>query len=221
MNLNFRIFRRALPFLALGALLPIAVGCPGVIEIKSKHEGGLKTATVAPILYDDFEKGLNQPYKYACTDSGSGAKFDISEDSQVFHSGHKSLRCDYQSGVGSYGGGFGWVSPYMPKAGYFDAKGTLGLEFWAKAPRGAIFQASVKEGMANGGDGEVYLSPQGTGTGNWKRYSFKWENFTRSIYSGNQAGDDQLAVSSIVEVAFQLSEKQGDGQLWIDDIYFK
>lgn len=200
--------------------LSLLYGCPGVIELRSKvAKGGPEKSTVAPILFDDFEKGLGGAWNYANTEGG--ASCNAVEESTTVHSGSKALRCDYKSGGGSWGCGFGWTTAYMPKEGYFNARGTVGVELWAKAPRGVTFQLSVKEARANGGDDEVYLAPQGTGTGAWKRYFFRFENFTRGIYSGNQAGDDQLERGALASIDIQLSEKQGDGALYVDDIYFK
>lgn len=209
----------ALGALALG-LLPLLAGCPGVIELRSKiAKGGPEKSTAAPVLFDDFEKGMGGAWNYANTDGG--ASCNAAEESTTVHGGSKGLRCDFKSGGGSWGCGFGWTTAYMPQAGYFNAKGTVGVEMWVKAPRGATFQISVKEAKANGGDDEVYLAPQGTGTGAWKRYMFRFENFTRGIYSGNQAGDDQLERGALASIDIQLSEKQGDGVLYADDIYFK
>lgn len=211
--------RAQAPFIAL-LLAPLLAGCPGVVELRSKvAKGGPERSTVAPIVFDDFEKGLGGTWNYA--DTSGGASCAVSEETQVVHQGAKALRCDYKSGGGTWGCGFGWTSAYLPAAGYFNAKGTVGVELWAKAPRGATFQLSVKEARANGGDDEVYLAPQGTGTGAWKRYFFRFENFTRGIYSGNQSGDDQLERGAIASIDIQISEKQGDGALYVDDIYFK
>ena len=200
--------------------LPFLAGCPGVIELRAKvATGGAEKSTVAPILFDDFEKGLGGTWNYANTDGGANCA--VSEESQNVHGGGKALRCEFKSGGGSWGCGFGWTTPYTPTSGYFNAKGTVAVEFWGKAPRGATFQVSLKEAQTNGGDGEVYLAPQGTGTGAWKRYNFPYSSFTRGIYSGNQAGDDQLERGALSSMDIQLSEKQGDGTLYVDDIYFK
>ena len=212
--------KRIVPLLALASILPVLVGCPGIIELKSKvATGGPAKSTVAPILYDDFEKGFGGGWTYACTEGG--ASVALAESDQVVHGGKKALMATYKSGTGSWGAGFGWTTPYTPKLGYFNAKGTIGVELWAKGPRGATFQVSLKEGTQNGGDGEVYLAPQGTCSGGWKHFMFTYDGFTRSIYSGNQAGDDQLDIASLGSIDIQLSEKQGDGILYIDDIYFK
>lgn len=216
----FRTLRQALPMLALAALIPALAGCPGVIEIKSKtSKGGPAKSTVAPILYDDFEKGFGGAWAYSNTDGG--ASVAAAEETTVVHAGKKAAKATYKSGTGTWGCGFGWNTPYLPKLGYFNAKGTLGVELWVKGPRGATFQLSLKEGKQNGGDEEVYLAPQGTCTGAWKKYFFPYDGFTRSIYSGNQAGDDRLEIGSLASIDIQISEKQGDGVLYIDDIYFK
>lgn len=211
------------PFVALASLsllLPLLNGCPGIIELKSKTvAGGPEKSTVAPILYDDFEKGLGGSWGYANTDGGANCA--VSEETQVVHAGSKAMKCEYKSGTGSWGCGFGWTTNDMPKEGYFNAKGTIGVELWGKAPRGVTFQVSLKEAKGHGGDEEVYLAPQGTGTGSWKRYMFKYSEFTRGIYSGNQSGDDQLERGALSSIDIQLSEKQGDGVLYVDDIYFK
>jgi hypothetical protein len=209
-----------LVFFGVLALWPLLSGCPGVIELKSKvAKGGPGKSTVAPILYDDFEKGVNGVYAYGNTDGGGSC--GASEEDQVVHGGSKALKNSYKSGSGSWGCGFGWSSSYMPKEGYFNAKGTLGIEFWAKAPRGASFQLSIKEAKANGGDEEVYLAPASTGTGAWKKYYLTYDTFSRGIYSGNQAGDDVLEIGAIASMEFQFDSKQGDGIVYIDDIYFK
>lgn len=211
--------KRWLPLAAGLALWPLLSGCPGVIELKSKSPKGPSVSTVAPILYDDFEKGFSGGWNYADTDGGASCQ--PSEETQVVYAGKKAMKVAYKTGVGSWGCGFGWATPYLPKEGYFNAKGTLGVEMYVKAGRGITFQLSVKEGNSNGGDGEVYLAPQGTGTGLWKRYFFPYDSFTKGTYSGNQAGDDEFEISSIVGMDVQLSEKQGDGALYIDNIYFK
>lgn len=219
MKTSLRTLRRTLPPLALAALIPVLAGCPGVIEIKSK---GAKVATVsthAPILYEDFEQGVTGTYTYG--PDGAGAKIAVATDSTIMHGGSKSMRVDYETGNGSYGPGFGFGSNYTPKVGYFDATGTLAVQMWIKAPRGLTFQVCVKEGAANGADGEFYLAPQDTGTGAWKRYTFPYSGFTRSIYSGNQSGDDIFEVSAIVGMQIQLNQNSGDGALYVDDVYFK
>jgi len=220
MKTSLSALRSALPFLALAALLPGLAGCPGVIEIKSRDgKSGVVASTVDQILYEDFERGVTGTYTYG--PDNAGAKIAVAADTTVVHGGGKSMRVDYESGTGAYGPGFGFGSNYLPKAGYFDAKGTVALQVWLKAPRGVVFQVCLKEGTANGADGEFYLAPQETGTGAWKRYSFPYAGFTRSIYSGNQAGDDQFEVTAIVGMQIQLNQNQGDGSLYIDDIYFK
>lgn len=202
------------------ALLPLLTGCPGVIELKSKiAKSGPGKSTVAPILYDDFEQGLSGSYNYANTEGG--ANCGPSEETTIVHGGKKSQKIAYKSGGGTWGCGFGWGSPYLPKEGYFNAKGTIGVEFWAKAPRGAAFQLTVKEAKANGGDEEVYLAPAVNGTGSWKRYFLTYETFSRGIYSGNQGGDDQLEKGAIGSMEMQFDAKQGDGVIYLDDIYFK
>ncbi|MGH7441070.1 MAG: hypothetical protein ACREKE_00195 [bacterium] len=212
--------RSSLPVLALAVLLPALAGCPGVIEFKGN--GGPVApdkSTVAPILFESFEKGVTGTYTYGPT--GAGAKCVVSVDDSVAHSGSKSMRVDYETGTGTYGPGFGFGSDFLPGEGFFDATGTLALQMWLKAPRGLIFQVCLKEGTVNGADGEFYLAPQDTGTGSWHRYSFPYSQFTRSIYSGNQAGDDTFEVSCIVGMQIQLNQNAGDGTLWIDDIYFR
>jgi len=211
---------RHLSAFALILALPWVAGCPGVLELKSKQaKGGPAKSTVAPILYDDFEKGFGGGWTYACTEGGASAA--VSEEDQTVHSGKKAMKVTFKSGTGSWGAGFGWGTPYMPKAGYFNAKGTIGIELWVKGPRGAGFQISLKEGKQNGGDEEVYLAPQGTCTGVWKRYFFAYDGFTRGIYSGNQGGDDRLEIGSLASMDIQIAEKQGDGIMYFDDIYFK
>lgn len=211
--------RQALPLLAFAALLPALAGCPGVIEIKSIADAGPNKSTVAPILFEDFRHGFTGSYVYGPT--GVGAKITLASDDQVSISGGKSLRVDYETGTGTYGPGFGVGSNYLPKDGYFDATGTLALQLWVKAPRGLTFQICLKEGNANGADGEFYLAPQGTGTGSWARYTFPYNQFTRSIYSGNQSGDDSFEISAIVGMQVQLNQNEGDGSMYFDDIYFK
>lgn len=207
----------------LGALIllaPLLGGCPGVIELKSKvAKAGPGKSTVPPVLYDDFEKGLAGSYSYGNTEGGASCA--SSEETTVFHAGGKAEKISYKSGGGTWGCGSGWGSPYMPKEGYFNAKGTISLEFWAKAPRGASFVFSIKEAKANGGDEELWLAPAATGTGAWKKYTIPYETFSRGIYSGNQSGDDQFEKGSIGSIEIQISEKQGDGDLYVDDIYFK
>ena len=208
--------------LALTLLLasPFLGGCPGVIELKSKTaKAGPGKSTVAPILYDDFEQGLAGSYNYANTEGG--ANCGPAEETTVVHGGKKSQKIAYKSGGGTWGCGFGWGSPYLPKEGYFNAKGTLGVEFWAKGPRGVSFQLTVKEAKANGGDEEVYLAPAVNGTGSWKKYFIPFETFSRGIYSGNQGGDDQLEKGAIGSMEVQFDAKQGDGVIYLDDIYFK
>ena len=221
MNLLTLKSGRIAPFLSLAALLPLLAGCPGIIELKAKEGGAIATkSTVAPILFDDFVKG------FSGTTAGNpdgNASCTVSMVVGMPHEGvtKKLVRCDFKSGIGSYGPGFEWNSLYLPKAGFFDARGTVGVELWAKAPRGIIFQVSVGEGKLNGGDEEDYQSSQVTGTGAWKRYFIPYTGFTRSLYSGNQSGDNNLAVGSFVRAGVQVTEKQGDGVLYLDEVHFK
>lgn len=218
--MNTQTIARIQALLAALILLPLLAGCPGVIELKSKQaKGGPAKSTVAPIVFDDFEKGMGGAWTYANTEGGGNC--NAGEETQNVHSGTKALHNIYKSGGGSWGCGFGWTTAYMPKEGYFNAKGTMGLEFWAKAARGASFQFSVKEAKANGGDEEVWLAPASTGAGSWKKYFIPFESFTRGIYSGNQAGDDTLERGSLASIDIQIDAKQGDGVVYVDDIYFK
>ncbi len=219
MKTSPRALKNALPLLAFAALLPALAGCPGIIEIKSAVASGPTKSTVPPILYEDFEQGVTGSYTYG--PQNAGASIAIKTSDTVFHSGHKSMECDYQTGTGTYGPGFGFGSNYLPKVGYFDARGTLGLLMWVKAPRGLVFQVCLKEGSANGADGEFYLAPQGTGTGEWARYIFPYSEFTRNIYAGNQAGDDIFEVSALTGIQIQLNQNQGNGKMYIDDVYFR
>jgi len=206
--------------MAAALLLPFLAGCPGVLELKSRQaKGGPARSTVAPIVFDDFEKGMGGAWNYGNAEGGGSCA--ASEESTVVHAGSKAQKNEFKSGSGSWGCGYGWTSAYMPKDGYFNAKGTMGIEFWAKAARGASFQFSVKEAKANGGDDEVWLAPASTGAGSWKKYFIPFESFTRGIYSGNQAGDDTLERGAMASMDIQIDAKQGDGVLYIDDIYFK
>jgi hypothetical protein len=215
--MTFPVNQRWIP-MVLAAFL--ASGCYNFVHLKSKvATTGPGKSTVAPIVYDDFEKGLGGTWNYGNTEGGGACA--PAEETQVVHGGSKALRNDFKSGSGSWGCGLGWTSSYMPKEGYFNANGTMGVEFWAKAPRGGSFQFSVKEAKANGGDDEVYLAPASTGTGSWKKYFLPYETFTRGIYSGNQGGDDTLTRAAIGSMDIQVDAKQGDGSLYIDDIYFK
>jgi hypothetical protein len=207
--------------LALAAGLLGSAGCGTVIAFKTKDgaAAGGAVSTAAPVKYEDFEAGAKGTYGFGNTAAGGNAK--VFEDSQEFHSGTKALRVEYTTGNGNWGCGYGFGSNYQPADGFFNAKGTRGIELWAKAPVGLNFNFMVKEGKKGGGDDEVYLSSDITGTGRWKKYFIGWDQFTRSIYSGNQSGDDTLETGSIASMEGQLREKQGDGSLYLDDIYFK
>jgi hypothetical protein len=205
--------------LLAGLALPLAIGCGSFVQLKSKTAAnGPAKSTVAPIVYDDFEKGMGGSYAYAAPE---GASCSATEETTVVHSGTKAQKNTFKTGTGSWGCGYGWTTAYMPKEGYFNAKGTIGIEFWAKAARGIAFQISFKESKGNGGDEEVWQAPFSTGAGTWKKYFIPYDSFTRGIYSGNQAGDDTLERGSIASMDVQLDTKQGDGEMYIDDIYFK
>lgn len=206
-------------FLMLSALLVGSFGCEHVVVLKANSMKGGQGGEVQPVLYEDFEKGLVSSYGFGNTAAGGGAK--IAEETGEKHGGAKCARIDYQTGNGNWGCGFGFGSSYAPAAGSFNAKGTKGLELWAKANVGLNFNFMVQEGKNNGGDDEVWVSSDVTGTGRWKRYFIGWDQFTRSIYSGNQSGDDTMETASLASMQGQLREKQGDGKLYIDDVYFK
>ncbi len=162
------------------ALAPLLGGCPGVIELKSKiAKAGPGKSTVAPILYDDYEKGVNGAYNYANTDNGAGANCAQSEEDKDVHGGGKALKIAYKSGSGTWGCGVGWGSSYTPKEGYFNAKGTLGIEFWAKAPRGAGFVISLSKKARPMGATKRSTSRRPTqGQGSWKRYFLTYDTFS-------------------------------------------
>ncbi len=219
MQTTLRFLRRGAPFLALAALLPALAGCPGVIELKGMNTAGPGPSTVPPILFEDFSRGVTGSYTYGPQGAGAWAK--VSTDGNVYHTPPQSMRIDYDTGTGTYGPGFGFGSNYLPRLGFFDATGTRSVQLWAKAPRGLTFQLTVKEGTVNGGDGEFYNAPQATGTGFWHRYTFPYSEFTRNIYSGNQAGNDTFDVSCLVGMQIQLNQNAGAGTMWIDDIRFR
>jgi len=194
-------------------------GCAGVIQLKARGGGATATCGGKSVLFDDFEKKLGGPWNYG--DTANGGSCNMGAETSNVHAGSNAMKIDYKSGTGTWGCGSGWTTNYMPTAGYFDASGTCGVEFWAKAPIGANFFFSIKEGKQNGGDDEVYNGPAVTGNGRWKKYYVKFESFTRGIYSGNQSGDDSFSNSSLVAIDVQISEKQGDGTVYFDDIVFK
>ena len=194
-------------------------GCESFVYLKDKGGATGMAGGGKPVLFDDFEKGLGGTWQYG--DTANGGACNPSEASSDAHGGSKAVKCEYKSGTGTWGCGYGWTSSYMPKEGYFNATGTGGIEFWAKAPMGANFMFGVKEGSQGGGDSEVYNSAAVTGNGRWKKYYLKWDAFTRGIYSGNQSGDDTLNPGSMASIDVQLVEKQGNGVLLIDDIWFK
>jgi hypothetical protein len=205
--------------LIAGTLASLIAGCQHVLVFKNASGGTQVAGNVAPVLFEDFEKGLKATYGFGNQASGGEAR--VSEENKEVHSGTKALRVDYKTGTGNWGCGWGFGTNYLPDSGCLDGKGTKGIEFWAKANVGVNFNVMMKEGKKNGADDETWLSSDVTGTGRWKKYFIGWDQFSRSIYAGNQAGDDTLDVQCIGSMEGQLREKQGDGSLYLDDVYFK
>jgi hypothetical protein len=205
--------------LLLSAIAALLAGCQHFVVFKNAAGGGQAVGNVPPVLYEDFEKGLKSTYGFG--NQAAGGQANVSEEDQDVHGGTKALKVTYKTGNGNWGCGWGFGSNYLPDDGCLNAKGTRGIEFWAKADVGINFNVMVEEGKKNGADDEVWVSSDVTGTGRWKRYSIGWDQFTRSIYSGNQGGDDTLDVQCLGSLQGQLREKQGDGVLLMDDVYFK
>ena len=196
------------------------LACSNIVHLKARGGSGSGAKGIKPVLFDDYEGEPGQAYSYG--DTANGGVCDKPEvTTEDKHSGEKSLKIKYTTGTGTWGCGFDTFSGKNPEEGYFDVEGAIGIEMWARFPVGVTLQPMLKEGKGNGGDDEVYLFPEITGNGRWKKYFVRFELASRGIYSGNQSGDDELATGSIASINFQLNASQGDGVLYIDDVYFR
>jgi len=79
----------------------------------------------------------------------------------------------------------------------------------------------VNEAAANGGDGEYWNSPSQTGAGKWAYYEIPFDEFFKNIYSGSQAGNNDIDPPAIGVVGVQLGGMQGKGTVYLDDIWLK
>jgi hypothetical protein len=174
-----------------------------------------------PVKFEDFENGsIAMSYSYANTGGlASMGKFNASKDEK--HTGVYSAVAKYDTGINTdWGCGAAFTSNYG-KDGYIDATGRTKLSMWVKAPENQTFYFFVNEANANGADGEYYNSPIQTGSGKWQYYEVPFDEFYKNIYSGNQAGDNDLDSSGISTVGIQFGGAEGKGNVYIDDVWFK
>jgi hypothetical protein len=217
-------------FLILSSLIIfLFTSCAGVITLKEPKISGGKAEEKKyvpkkpPVLFEDFEAGtVIGGYSYANTAGGASAKYMISNPDnpeEKAHSGRFCSKAIFNTGTNAdWGCGFGSQSVY---GSFIDAKDREYISIWVKAPKGIKFYIFCNEAFANGADGEYWNSPDITGTGDWKLYEIPMETFYKNIYSGNQSGNNMVDMTGIGTVGAQIGGAQGEGLLFIDDIYFK
>ena len=105
--------------------------------------------------------------------------------------------------------------------GPLNADGGRVFSAWVKMPEGTSFYFFVNEANINEADGEYWNSPNQTGTGGWSLYEVPFDEFSRNIYSGNQAGNLEFDASGIGSIGVQFGGAQGRGTVYIDDVYIK
>jgi len=200
----------------------IISSCAGVIGFRkpgSQRVAATKgeQKSLSPVLFDDFESGsLDGSYSYANTaGSASMTKFSISSDEK--YSGNYSAVAEFDTGISSEWGCGGAVM----KNGGIDAAGRRMLTAWVNAPEGKTFYFFVNETGGNGADGEYWNSASQTGAGKWAYYEVPFDEFFKNIYSGNQAGNNDIDASGIGNVGVQFGGNQGKGRVYLDDIIMK
>ncbi len=200
----------------------IITSCAGVISFRKPGAKRVQTATeeqkaLSPVLFDDFETGsIDGSYSYANTaGSASMSKFSVTSDEK--HGGNYSAVAEFDTGISSEWG----CGAAVIKNGGIDATGRKMLTAWAYAPEGMIFYFFVNETGANGADGEYWNSSNQTGAGKWAYYEIPLDEFFKNIYSGNQAGNNDIDSSGIGNVGVQFGGNQGKGKIYIDDIIIK
>ncbi len=203
----------------------IFISCAGIIGFKNpnisqKYNIGMKQIKKSePVKFEDFENGtLVGSYSYANKVGGASAAYMISQENP--YKGNYCAKAVFDTGTDSdWGCGFGAGTSYG--SGFIDAKGTEAIHLWIKAPEGITFYIFCNEGAANGADGEFWNGPDMTGSGKWAEYIIPYDELHRNIYSGNQAGNNTFDPDAISTVGIQLGGKQGKGELFVDEIWFK
>jgi hypothetical protein len=202
--------------------------CAGIVSLKQPEISGGRAPDQKyvpkkpPVKFEDFEAGtIVGGYSYANNAGAASAKVGVSDPAaDKANSGNYCAKADMNTGTnGDWGCGIGFQSVYG--GGYIDAKDREYLDMFIKAPKGFKFYVFVNEAQANGADGEYWNGPGQTGSGDWKEYVISMENFSKNIYSGNQAGNNSIDMTGIGTVGIQADGAQGKGVVLIDDVYFK
>jgi hypothetical protein len=211
-------------FIVFIILIFIFSSCAGIIGFKNPHitrgeESKKQIKRTEPVKFEDFENGtLVGSYSYGNKAGGASASYMISQENP--HSGNYCAKAVIDTGTDSdWGCGFGAGTSYG--AGFVDASDTDAIHLFIKAPEGMTFYVFCNEGAANNADGEFWNGPDMTGTGKWTEYIIPYDELHRNIYAGNQAGNNTFDPSAIAVIGIQLGGKQGKGELFVDDIYFK
>jgi hypothetical protein len=113
-----------------------------------------------------------------------------------------------------------------------DLRGYDAIQFQAKAPDKLQFQVHLTEaGSAgagstdfqgvNGTDGESYVFPALTGTGQWKTYTVDLADGLPRTDWGNQHGNHVLDLQAIANFDFVILGRQGKGELLVKDLEFR
>ncbi|PKL90529.1 MAG: hypothetical protein CVV21_12055 [Candidatus Goldiibacteriota bacterium HGW-Goldbacteria-1] len=207
------------------AILFLITSCAGVISFRKPGTARVSKAAagaeVKPVLFDDFERGnIPMTYSYANTQAAANmSKFAVTGDEK--YNGSSSAASAYDTGTSSeWGCGAALASAYATE-GYIDAAGRKFITAWVLAPENTTFYFFVNEAAANGGDGEYWNSPSQTGAGKWAYYEIPFDEFFKNIYSGSQAGNNDLDPSAIGVIGVQLGGMQGKGTIYLDDIWLK
>lgn len=210
---------RALIVLGLGLALGLAA-CSGrrLVMMKGLEPG--EDDAAAPlgeaVALEDFEGAA--PGLRPSANSDFGARLSGAVSALEHAGGARSLKVDYDSGLGSWGCG---ISLALAPRKLEKGRAWRSLEFMALVPNGTSFNLTLTEAGADGGDGEAWTCPDLSGRGRWKRYSLPLARFFKSGFAGNQAGDNRLAAGALAAVELQLAAKQGAGTLYIDDIVLR
>jgi hypothetical protein len=201
----------------LAALAGILAGCGGQawLKLKDGEAAGELPGLAQAVVLEDFEDQSAAPETTANAEYGARVQGQV--QSEVRASGRQALRVDYDSGNGSWGG-----TAYCRRVGApAAAAGARMVEFRAWAPAGAVFSLALHEDTRNGGDGEVWISPDLAGQGRWELYGVPIQRFYRSGYSGSQAGAGVLDSGALVGVELMVAARQGSGRIFLDEVTLK
>jgi hypothetical protein len=182
-------------------------GCAGWVRLPAGAGPG------AARLLEGFEQALRSPR--TSVEAASGQRL---EARLVKAPGSGQALClDVDTGNGAVEAAFDFVPSGLGRAASLTVEGRA-LRFSALAPPGLRFTVGLAEASPDGGEGPVFLAPDLTGAGRWKRYRVPLASFYPSLYAGPRPAGAAAKPTRLAGLQVQVLPGQGAATLCLDEI---